>query len=312
MALSGVFTITNTAHDIVEAALRKCQAIDPDQDLELVDLNTGLNELNRVVKFLQSKGANLWKLQEAVLFLDAGKTSYQLGPSGDEWCDSDDFVSSTLSAAEASGQSVLSITSTAGMADNDVVGIELDDGTRHWTTITVVNSGVQISAATPLPSDAAAGRTVYTYTTAPPRPLRLMDVRWVATTAAEEIPVNVYSRQEYLGQTDKTSQGQVVQCYYQPTLDNGLFYVWQPANSVNAFLRFSYQRPIEVFSNTSNNPDFPAEWYLPLVFKLASVLAPEYKTPRDVRDEIRTLLDEYMADVEGFDEDLAPIQVAPC
>lgn len=311
MARSGDFILANTAHDIVSAALLKCQAIDPDQPLETTDLNTGLNELNRLVKYYQSKGAQLWKLTEGVLFLDTGKTSYLLGPTGDEWCDSGDFVSTTLDAAEASGQTVLSVTATTGFANSDKIGVELDDGTRHWTTIQSFVAGDTVTVDSALPSAAASGNTVYVYTTPPPRPLALFDCRYQTTQSDNEIPIHLFSRQEYLKQTDKTSQGSVVQAHYQPLLDNGKVYVWQPTNSVKSVMRFSYQRPIEIFTGSSNNPDFPAEWYLALAFNLAKVLAPEYKTPADVRAENKDLAAEYLADAMGFDNEMGAIQVCP-
>ena len=46
-----------------------------------------------------------------------------------------DAAYTTLDADEAASQTVLSVTSTSGFANSDNIGIELDDGTRQWTTI---------------------------------------------------------------------------------------------------------------------------------------------------------------------------------
>jgi len=311
MTTSGVFTLSNNANDIVSAALRKCGAVDVDQDIELIDLNTGLNELNRLVKHLQSKGANLWKHTEAVLFLDVGTASYSIGPTGDECCNSSDFVSSTLSAAEALGQTVLSITSTTGMAAADKIGIELDAGTRQWTTIVTVDSATQVTVTASLTSAAASGNTVYTFTSLVPRPLAILGemTRFQTTTTAEQIPVHRWAREEYLNQPNKTSTGDVVNDYYQPTLTNGTYYLWQPSSTVKGLVRFTYQTPLEVFSTTADTPDFPDEWYLALVFKLAEMLAPEYKTSLEKFQIIKLLSVEYMDEVFGFDQDMAPLQI---
>lgn len=312
MARSGNFTVTNTARDIVASALEKCGAVDVDQDLEDIDLNTGLNDLNRYVKSLQSKGANLWKETEGVLFLDVGKENYLLGPTGDEACDLTDFVASTLSAAEASGQTVLSITSTTGMTALDIIGIELDDGTRHWTTIVTVDSSIQVTVTTGLASAAASLRTVYTYTSAIPRPLKILEnSRYQQNQSAEEIQINRWSKQQYMNQPNKNSTGDVVNDLYQPLLDNGKYYVWQPTNNVKSVVRFTYYRPIEVFSTTANNPDFPDEWILALVFNLAKILAPGYKVSLEDMKIISALAREHLDDALGFDEEESTIQVVP-
>ena len=311
MATSGNFTITTTALDIVKSALRKCGAVDVDQPLETTDLNTGLTELNRLVKYLQTKGANLWKETEGVLFMDIDKQSYLLGPTGDECCDSTDFVNTTTDAAEAAAQTVISVASTTGMANSDKIGIELDDGTRHWSTIDsfVVNDTVTI--ATGLASAASSGNSVYTFTSLIPRPLAIIGEmsRFQTNVSAEEVPIRRWSREEYFNQTNKTSSGDVVNDYYSPLTTNGKYYVWQPSSTVKGLVRFTYQRPLEVFSTTADSPDFPDEWILPLTFKLAETLAPEYSTPLEVFQVIKDLSTDYMDEVFGFDEDMAPLQL---
>lgn len=80
-------------------------------------------------------------------------------------------VSTTLSGAEASGQTVLSVTSTTGMSSTsgrNAVRILLDNGRWHQTTISSIGAGT-ITVASGLPSNAASGNTVvatgvYTFT----------------------------------------------------------------------------------------------------------------------------------------------------
>lgn len=313
MASSGLYVNTTTAEDIIKSALRKCQAIDVDQPLETVDLNTGKDALNLMVKYLQSKGANLWTQVEGILFLDVDKENYQLGPSGDECCFASDFVSTTTDAAEVTSQTVISVTSTTGFTIADKIGIELDDGTRHWTTIVSFVTNDTVTITTGLASAAASGNTVYTYTTAIPRPMDIAGemTRHQETLTAEEVPVRRWSREEYMNQTDKGTSGDVVNDYYNPTLTNGTYYVWQPASNVKSVVRFTMHIPLEIFSATSDNPSFPDEWILPVTFKLAETLAPEYKTDQETFVKIKMLAEEYMDDVEGFDEDQAHLQLVP-
>jgi len=65
----------------------------------------------------------------------------------------------TLSGAEASGQTVLSVTSETGFGNGEPISIELDN--QQWHTTTVVSSGVgTVTITTALPSDAASGSAV--------------------------------------------------------------------------------------------------------------------------------------------------------
>jgi hypothetical protein len=83
-------------------------------------------------------------------------------------------VETTLSAAEASGQTVISVTSSTGMTAADVVGIKMDDDTIHWSTIASVDSGVQITIDDATDDTAASGNKVYAYTTTAGRPTKIV------------------------------------------------------------------------------------------------------------------------------------------
>lgn len=308
MARSGVNTLTFTARDIIGKALSVCNARDADQPLQNIDLQTGLEALNLLVKKKQIQ-AHLWKKTEGVVFLDVGKTDYLLGPTGDEACDFDDFIETTLDADEALGQTVISVASTTGMAASDTAGILLDSGTRQWGTISAIDPGVSITVPA-LASAAASGNSVYTFTSLIPRPLRLLpNSRFRESSSSSEIPINRWSRKEYFDQPDKDSQGTVVNDYFQPVLDDSRYYVWQTAQNANNLVRITYERPIEIFVTTADDPDFPSEWFYPLVYSLAVVIGPEYKVTPDRMGINKALRDELMGDVLGFDQEPSSIDV---
>ena len=274
MATSAV--LTKTVSQIIEEALRDARIIPAEQDVQAIDSARCLTALNNVTKFWQSQGINLWLEEEAVLPLVTGQRSYTLGPNGDNCTTAGDFVSTTLSAAEALGQTILSVTSSTGMTAADFVGIELDDGTRQWTTIVSVDSSTQITVTDTLTAAAASGNTVYAYTTIIPRPVRLLSCRYADTVSGSEIPVNQWSRQEYFNQPDKDSSGTVVQWYYSPQLTDGVLYVWQVASSVNALVRFTYMSPALIYGATTDALNFPGEWFVPLKWAIAAEVGPSY------------------------------------
>lgn len=311
MARSGVNTLTFTARDIIGKALSVCNARDVNQGLEGIDLTEGLGSLNLLVKNHQKEN-HLWKRTQGVVFLDVGKTDYNLGPTGDEACDFDDFVETTLSAAEASGQTVLSVTDSTGMIAADFVGIMLDSGTRQWTTIVSVDSSTQITVTASLTGDAASGNTVYTFTDLIPRPLKLLpNSRYRQSPISSQIPVERISGTEYFDQPDKISQGTVTQDYFLPKLDNARYYVWQTADDGDSIALITYERPIEIFVNTSDDPDFPSEWFYPLVYELAVVIGSEYKLSPQRMQIITGLRNEFLDGVLGRDQEKSSIDVEP-
>jgi hypothetical protein len=66
----------------------------------------------------------------------------------------------TLGGAEAAAQTDLTVAAITGVASGDIIGILLDDGTTHWTTVNGAPSGSTITITAALPSDAASGNRV--------------------------------------------------------------------------------------------------------------------------------------------------------
>lgn len=75
-----------------------------------------------------------------------------------------DTVTSNL---EAASSTVIEVASGTGTANNDIIGINLDDGTTHWTTIASGGGTTSLTITVALPSQAVAGS-------------RVMINRWVA------------------------------------------------------------------------------------------------------------------------------------
>lgn len=111
-------------------------------------------------------------------FFDQDTATYNLNASsGDEASNNSTVVETTISAAEASGQTVLSVTSSTGMTASDVVLIEMDDGTVHSTTIASVDSATQITVTAATDDTAATGNAVFSFTSKLERPLKIVNAR---------------------------------------------------------------------------------------------------------------------------------------
>lgn len=269
------YVLTKTVGEIIEEGLRAARLIAVEQPVQPIDIDRGLNALNNVIKLWQTTGVHLWAIDRAVLPLVKDQKKYTLGPSGDKCGTDDTFFTTTLSAAGASGQTVLSVASTSDMAAAQNIGIELADGTRFWTTIASVGaSSVTVDDA--LTGTAASGASVYFYTTQITKPMRLANVMWASNATASEIPVEPWSRQEYMEQTDKGSRGTVVNWYYQRKISNGELYVWQVASSAKSLLKFDIYTQLSVYTSESDDLNMPEEYFEAVRWAIGAALGPEY------------------------------------
>ncbi len=434
--------LETTALEISIRALRLIGQIDANQPAPSAEeTKDTLESLNFMIKSLQSQGLHLWTKTEGIVFLQVGKTDYELGPGGDEVANLDDFTPTTLSADAVATDTTLTLESTAGMegADNvlpsdptdstqgwtviagtissdgdvltvanaagsagqvqrtfsdlevdrvyevistydggsspsviysvldgatvlgtetltsagtskiqftatqtsltfditngntagtddtltseiqlldtttgDFIGVRLDDDSRQWEKIIEVLSATNVTITNGLTGAATTGNSVFTFSELVPRPMRLLQLRRDRFgTGSEEIETIQWSRQEYFAQPDKRSQGQINNWYYSPQLKNGRLYIWQTANDVDQFGKFTYIRPINVSTETADQPDFPSEWYDPLSFMLAARIGPEYRIPQDRLDRLKLDAEQMMDDALGYDREPDSLNIQP-
>lgn len=121
------------------------------------------------------------------------------------------------------------------------------------------------------------------------KPLKITHAILHDTQTNVDIPMRIITRDEYLRLGNKTTTGQPIQIYYDPQRDHGVLYVYPPANSSAVSykqIKFTYQKPFEDFDASTDNPDFPQEWYEALKYGLASRLAGEYGISMDDRRQL--------------------------
>lgn len=311
MATSGEVSFTMTALEVVNKAFGKIGVKVAEQALQADEYQDGQDALNLMMKSWGAQGLHLWTKDEGVLFLDIGKASYNLGPQGDEACALDDFVGTTSTTANVATDLTVTVASTTGMAEFDFVGIELDDKTRHWTTITNIDSPTQITIDIAFPSPAKSGSTVFTYTNLINRPQRVLSYRRKTFNDDNEIPVISWSRDQYFNQVNKNSSGTVVNAYYSPQLGNGRMYVWQTASGINDLVRFTFERPLQDIADSSDTLDFPVEWLEAIVYNLAARLADDYDTPLPKADRITQKALSFLDDLLGWDEEMESLNLQP-
>ena len=112
-----------------------------------------------------------------------------------------------------------------------------------------------------------------------PKPLKVIQSYNHNTVSNVDIPIRLLTKDEYNLLGNKTSAGNPIQIYYDPQRDYGDLYVYPVPSSVEAtsnVITLFYQRPFEDFDASTDEPDFPQEWFDALCYGLACRLAPEY------------------------------------
>jgi hypothetical protein len=295
-------TLANTRNDIINEALDLIGVKASDESASASETSDSATALDHLVKTWQSTGAHLWSRNSFILFLQPAQIEYQIGPkNGVASSDNatEEFTETTLSAAASSGDVTVSLTSSTGLAISDFIGIEQDDGTIHWTTAKAI-SVVTLNDA--LTDDAASGNTVYFYTTKIGKALKIPDARREQGTGtnAQEIEMVKLGRIDYLNLPNKKTSGTPVQFYYDPKIDHGLFFAWPAPTSTDTLIRGTYYRPLNVFDDADDSPDFPDEWIEALKYHLAVRMAPRFGQP--VPTEVAVLAISLYKDALEWDQ----------
>ena len=125
-----------------------------------------------------------------------------------------------------------------------------------------------------------SGQDVYTVSN--PKPLKVLQAWNHNTTSNVDIPMRIITQAEYNLLGNKTSAGNPIQVYYDPRRDTGEIHLFPVPTTVEQSantIKYVCQIPFEDFDASTDNPDFPQEWYDAITYGLATRLAPEYGVP---------------------------------
>lgn len=272
---SGSINFNQNRNEIIIDAFSAIKVFAIDEVPPPEDMNLAARVLNRMVKAWQADGIHLWKKKEATLFLAKDTHKYLLGGTN-SWHATENYVSTTLSADGVLGALTLTVTSSSGMTAADYIGIVLDDNTLFWTTIDTVLSTTSVSIDEALPSAATSGNYVFTYTAKITRPLLVSSARRYTIVDGYEIPITLYSHQQYYDLPIKSIPGMPLIVNYDPQLGSGILNVWPQPSDISSLINYTYAKSIEDFDTSLDDPDFPQEWLDTLVLNLAKKLGPHY------------------------------------
>ena len=289
MATSGSWDYSLTAANIIQAAYEDLGVIEPGGTVASADETLALRRLNMLVKQWQGNsdlapGLKIHTRQRVSMFLAKGQQEYLVGPASTDARAATQYGRTTLSASEAAGQTTLSITSntdtttfpgtTVTMTNGDIIGVELDDGTIQWTTI----SGTPSTTATvsdALTGAAAGGNYVWWFTSRAQR-FPLIESAVLRDENLNDTPLHIYTEaREYdQGVSSKYADGQPTAILVEPLRIATRVTLNSQPTDVTEQILMTVLYPAEDYDATSNDIAFPQEWFAALSWELAFRLSP--------------------------------------
>jgi hypothetical protein len=309
LATSGSVDFSYNALQLLEGAYSDIGVKSADRPLTAYQITQGLLKLNLLVKQLTTSdfapGLKMWSRKRAYVFLQKDQAQYNLGPSGDNATTS--YVTTTISANEAAGQTALSITSETGITAADNIGIQLNTGYIQWTTVVSTASG-SVTVTDALTSAADAGNRVFAYTTKMRRPLEILTAL-IRDTDDQDSPIYEMDVYEYESIADKESEGTPSKHYYEAQLTNGVLYLNRTPDDVTKVIRLVYLSPLEDLDATTDDIDCPQIWFKPIQAQLSIDLCPTFNRP--ITDALKLMRDEAMLIAKNADPETTTISFQP-
>ena len=117
--------------------------------------------------------------------------------------------------------------------------------------------------------------------------------------------MTIFSRDEYRSLSDKTSSGAPINLYFNKQLTNSEIDIWPVPTSSDASeytLEISYRKPADDADATTDDIEFPPEWYRALIWNLTEEVMESYDLPdkkqrRIARKAMMTLKEAESTDI---------------
>lgn len=309
MTTSGSIDFSVSRDDLIKAALQHIVAISEGDTPNSDQLTECALLLNLIVKMRMADGMPLWALKTGYILPTTDVSSINLGGTGGHATLS--YVETALSAAAASAASTITVDSITGISNSDYIGIELSDNSMQWTTINGAPSGSTITLTTALTGAASNDAQVFTYTTKLQRPLKIIKAYRYDVVNDIRTEIESLSKYDLLALSSVTSESYPYYYAYDPQLTDGIFYFYPRFNTGDYILQVTFHRPFEDFDGAADTPDFPQEWYLPIMLELAAIIGPKYGVTLKERLSLFAEAKAYRDEVLGFSSDNDSIRIVP-
>ncbi len=303
MAISSSYDFTINRDELNKDALIEANVIEP-TEAPSNDINAhATRTLNMMLKAFHADGLQLWLKRDATMFLEKDKTLYTLSNTGDHITE-DTVVETAVKVAISTSDTSIDIDATASFTAGDYIGVEVDDGTVHWTTVASVTDSDTLVLTDAIDGAAAVDNVVYGYTNKIQQPLKLYDAfysQWSSATQRYDRPMAIYSQEEYWSLSDKTAEGEPTNIMFMPQLNAAEVRLFQEPSDVKDYLKLILLFPMSDMDSATDNFEVPSYWYEAIKYNLAYRLIGTWGGPPDRRAELKRMAKETKDEAMAFD-----------
>lgn len=205
---------------------------------------------------------------------------------------------------------VLAADEEPSSADISSVGRSLNMLIKAWQT-----EGINIWAVAELEVPLEQDKKMYTI-----GPDQDIDVDWRPIRIVDgvyrnsddiDIPLNIWSREEYWLLSDKESEGVPLNVYLNRRIDHGELYVWQLPSDDNSKLVLQIQRGLEFPQDDDADIDFPGEYFLAVAYNLARVIGFKYGVPPSVMDALVQEAERFKQEAMDYNREDTSVYIQP-
>ena len=181
---------------------------------------------------------------------------------------------------------------------------------------TLATKGINLWTVDDLSFSTVVGQTTYPFpgtTTSPVtsyKPLRIIDA-YIRDSNNNDTPLQIISQKEYLQYGQKSTASTTNSIYYDKGIATGTLFVFPASSDTTHNIHIVVQRPIQDAGNSTDNPDFPTEWFKALKWGLASELSLEYEVDLNRVQLIEMKASKFLEDMLSWDQDDASISFTP-
>ena len=289
MATSGSYDYGRTAAQIITAAYENLAVIEAGATVSSTDSAMALVRLNHIVKRHQgpidgAPGIKVHTRQRVTLILAKGQQTYLIGPASTDARSSTQVGRTTIDAAEAIGQTVISVTDTSDttsypgttltMTGSDFIGIEQDDGVIFWSTVSSISAGVSVTIGAGLDVAAGVGNSVYWFTA---RAQRFPSIESAVLRDSDhnDTPLEIYTeaRQYDQGVVSKHADGTPTAILVEPLRINTRVTLNSQPTDVTDTIVLTVLYPQEDYDATTDDIALPQEWLSFIEWELTLALS---------------------------------------
>jgi hypothetical protein len=268
MATSGTQTFTMRRDDIITRAYELIGKKDLYQaGLDAVLVSNAASWLNMVVQQWQAVDIHLWKQADLFLFPQAGIANYRTESNNTRFCTS--FAKTSLAVAAASAAVTVTVASTAGIAVGSQVGILLDTGVLHWSVVTAPVTQTTFALSVAVPGAASVGAPVFSYAARAGKVLKITAGYTLDAYSDVGSEINVVNTADWQNNA-AVSGGGTDALYWRRERRGGMVMVSPTPQTNRQYYKIDGHIGLDDFTVSTDEADYPTEWFLPLTYALAS------------------------------------------